>query len=102
MSRHYYRDPLPTSSEFIPSIPWGPTQPDISLQRDRQALVEPSVASLIARRSRWSFSISTGELHSRFLTDLDAREINAMLEDVWDKYGESAVKAVVLHLEPEW
>jgi hypothetical protein len=103
MSRHYYRDPLPLNGDFIPATYWpvGQPKPDISLQRDN-AFSRPTIAEAAARRPRWSYNTTTKVLTSRYLTALDAREINETLQDVWTRHGENSVSSIVLHMHPTW
>ncbi len=103
MSRHFYRDPLPMSGDVIPAHDWPTVQPTPDPNRRDSAFQTPTIQVAISRRPRWSWSRSTGELHSRFLDSLASHELNSMLSDVWEKHGDGSVKAVVLHFfDPTW
>jgi hypothetical protein len=101
MSNHYYRMPLPVSGDFIPATFW-PTKPTPDVNRRDSAFTQPTMAEATARRPRWSYNKTTKVLTSRYLTALDARELNSMLSDVWSKHGEDSVSMVQIHIHPTW
>jgi hypothetical protein len=91
---------LPMSGEFIPAISWDHPKPDISLQRDN-AFSRPTIAEAVVLRPRWSYSVSAKRIISRYLLELDAREINESITQCRSKYGDDAVTSVELHIYPD-
>jgi hypothetical protein len=101
-NRHYFRDPLPLNGDFIPAVYWPTGQPTPDPNRRDSAFSRPTIAEAAARRPRWGYNTTTKVLTSRYLTALDAREINETLQDVWTRHGENSVSSIVLHMHPDW
>jgi len=107
MTRSYGSDgrtpiAVPWSAEYVPAHDWpsGRPQPDINSQG---SAFNPRLADALQMYSRWSYSLSTKTLTSRFLNrGLEATEINERLTHCWKTYGEGSVCAIVIHCDPDW
>jgi hypothetical protein len=107
MSRSYNADgrmpiAVPWSADFIPAGPsWGgPPAPPVN---DRGSAFKPQLADALQMYPRWSYSVSAKTLTSRFLNHgLIPDEVNARLNDCWQKYGAGSVEAIAIHCDPDW
>ena len=110
MSRNYNADGripigVPYHADYIPEIQWNTQDfrtPAPSVN-DRGNCFRPQLADAFQMYPRWSYSLSTKTLTSRFLNrGLEATEINERLTHCWKTYGEGSVCAIAIHCDPEW
>jgi hypothetical protein len=87
----------------IPAIDW----PDERRQRidpnrrEQVALTADKPQLWASDKPRWTFNVSTGELESRsWIEEVEAKEINAVLDEATKKYSKNAVRRIVLYLSP--
>jgi hypothetical protein len=93
---------VPYHADYIPAGPsWGgPPTPDVN---SRGNAFKPAVMDAMQFYPRWQFNTTTGVLTSRYLrSGIDPREVNERIQFVWDKHGQDVIRAIVLHLDPDW
>lgn len=93
---------VPWNADFIPASPtWGgPPAPSVN---DRGSAFKPQLADALQMYPRWVYSVSAKTLTSRFLNrGLAADEVNARLNDCWQKHGAGSVEAIAIHCDPDW
>ena len=90
------------NSDYIPACPTRVTSPDVN-RRDNILTPGMTIEQWHAKKTRWSFSHSTGTLESPYMLpgfEL-AREVNRILAVAEDNEGRRSVKKIILWIAHE-